>query len=144
TSIRMSDDHFERKYWPQVIYASRLANSIGIWPWVDVFSSDDMPNLMIATLTGGVVGASDPIGAANVRNLQRVARADGVIVKPDAPLVATDSTYLAEAQKGPGPMVAYTYTDHGSSRAVYVVAFQRGDATSVALTPAETGLSGKV
>jgi hypothetical protein len=144
TSIRMSDDHFERSYWPQVIYASRLANSIGIWPWVDVFSSDDVPNLMIATLTGGIVGASDAIGQANIRNLQRVARADGVIVKPDAPLVPTDSTFVAEAQNGPGPMVAYTYTDNGGNRAVYVVAFRRGEATSVALTPTETGLTGNV
>ena len=144
TSIRISQDHFERGLWPQAIYASRLATSVGIWPWVDVFSSDDAPNLMIATLSGGIVGASDAIGGANVRNLQRVARADGVIVKPDAPLVATDSTYLAEAGGAPGPMVAYTYTAHGSNRAVYVVAFQRGAATSVALTPTETGLTGKV
>ncbi len=144
TSIRLSDDHFERKFWPQVLYASRLASSLGIWPWVDVFSSDDVPNLMIATLSGGVVGASDPIGAENVRNLQRAARADGVIVKPDAPLVPTDSTFLAEAQNGPGPVVAYTYTDHGSNRAVYAVAFRRGDAATAALTPSETGLAGKV
>ena len=144
TSIRMSDDHFERQYWPQVIYASRLANSIGIWPWVDVFSSDDAPNLMIATLTGGVVGASDALGTMNLRNLQRVARADGVIVKPDAPLVPTDSTFLSEAKGGPGPMVAYTYSDHGGNRAVYVVAFRRGDATSVSVTPSETGLTGNV
>ncbi len=144
TSIRMSDDHFERKFWPQVLYGSRFSSSLGIWPWVDVFSSDETANLMIATLSGGVVGASDAIGAANVRNLRRVARADGVIVKPDAPLVPTDSTFLAEAQNGPGPMVAYTYTDHGSNRAVYVVALRRGDAATVALTPAETGLSGDV
>ena len=144
TSIRMSDDHFERKFWPQVLYASRFASSVGIWPWVDVFSSDDAPNLMIATLSGGVVGASDAIGAANVRNLQRVARADGVIVKPDAPLVPTDSTFLSEAQNGPGPMVATTYTDHGSNRAVYVLALRRGVAATAALTPSETGLAGSV
>jgi hypothetical protein len=144
TSIRMSDDHFERKFWPQVLYGSRLASSVGVWPWVDVFSSDDAPNLMMATLSAGVVGASDAIGAANVRNLQRVARADGVIVKPDAPLVPTDATFLAEAQNGPGPMVAYTYTDHASSRAAYVVALRRGDATAAAFTPSETGVAGNV
>ena len=144
TSIRMSDDHFERRFWPQILYASRLASAVGIWPWVDVFSSDDAPNLLIATLSGGVVGASDAIGAANVRNLQRVARADGVIVKPDAPLVPTDSTFLAEARDGPGPMVAYTYTDHGSNRAVYVFALRRGDAAAAALTPSETGLGSNV
>ncbi|HEY6842807.1 MAG TPA: hypothetical protein VI391_01460, partial [Thermoanaerobaculia bacterium] len=144
TSIRMSDDRFERTFWPQIMYASRLASAVGIWPWVDVFSSNETENLMIATLTGGVVGASDPIGAENVRNLQRVARADGVIVKPDAPLVPTDATFIREAQNGPGPVVAYTYTEHGSNRAVYLVAFKRGDATSVSFRPAETGLTGSV
>jgi hypothetical protein len=144
TSMRMSDDRFERRSWPQVLYASRLAFSVGIWPWVDVFSSDEEANLMIATLSAGVVGASDAIGAMNVHNLQRAARADGVIVKPDVPLVPTDSTFLAEAQKGPGPMVAYTYTDHASNRAVYMFAFRRGDATTATFTPSETGLAGEV
>ncbi|HEV2720503.1 MAG TPA: hypothetical protein VG323_10835, partial [Thermoanaerobaculia bacterium] len=142
TSIRMSDDRFRKSYWPQMIYASRLAAAVGIWPWVDVFASDEETNLMIATLSAGVVGASDAIGSANVRNLQRAARADGVIVKPDAVLVPTDSTFLADAKNGPGPLVAYTYTDHAASRAVYLFAFKRGDATTVAFTPAETGLTG--
>lgn len=144
TSMRMSDDRFERRHWAQVLYASRLASSLAIWPWVDVFSSDEEANLMIATLSAGVVGASDALGAANVRNLQRAARADGVIVKPDAPLVPTDATYLAEAQKGASPMVAYTYSDHAAGRAVYVFAFRRGDATTATLTPSETGLSGEL
>ena len=142
TSMRMSDDHFQRSFWPRVLYASRLASSIGIWPWVDVFASDEDANLLVATLSAGVVGASDALGAANVRNLQRAARPDGVLVKPDAPLVPTDATFLAEAQKGPGAMVAYTYTDHASNRAVYVFAFRRGDATTATLTPSETGLAG--
>jgi hypothetical protein len=144
TSIRISDDRFERTFWPQAVYASRLASAVGIWPWVDVFSSDETGNLMMATLSGGVVGASDAIGTANVRNLQRVARADGVIVKPDAPLVPTDATFVNEAQSGTGPMVAYTYTDHGSNRAVYVVVFQRGNATTAAFAPAEMGLTESV
>jgi hypothetical protein len=144
TSMRMSDDRFERKHWAPVLYASRLASSIGVWPWVDVFASDEEANLMIATLSAGVVGASDALGAANVRNLRRAARADGVLVKPDAPLLPTDATYVAEAQSGPGPMVATTYTDQPSGRAVYVFAFRRGDATTATLAPSETGLTGSV
>ena len=144
TSIRISDDRFERKWWPQALFASRLASSVGIWPWVDVFSSDDLPDLMIATLSGGVVGASDAIGEANAPNLLRAARADGVIVKPDAPLVPTDATFLSYAQNGPGPIVAYTYTDHAGSRAVYVFAFRHGDATATVFSSAEAGLTGKL
>lgn len=145
TSIRVSTDRFDKSSWSQAIFASRLAWSVGIWPWVDVFSSDEVPNLTIATLSAGVVGASDPIGAANAHNLQRAARADGVIVKPDAPLVPTDSSFLAEAQHGAAPVVAYTFTDHGSNRAVYVFAFRRGAApATAAFTPSETGLTGDV
>src|SRR5207244_10516492 len=70
--------------------------------------------------------------------------ADRVLSKPEAPHIPTASTLLAEAQNGPGPVVAYTYTDHGSSRAVYAVAFRRGDAASAALKPSETGLTDKV
>jgi hypothetical protein len=142
TSIRMSDDRLERSFWPQILYGSRLASSIGIWPWVDVFASSETPNLMIATLSAGVVGASDAIGAADVKNLRRVARPDGVIVKPDQPLLPSDSTFIAEAENGPGPVVAYTYTDHRAGRAVYVFAFRRGEATSVDFKPSETGLTG--
>lgn len=144
TTVRMSDDRFERKRWAQVLYASRLAYSVGAWPWVDVFDSSEEANLIVATLTAGVVGASDAIGAANVRNLQHAARADGVLVKPDAPLLPTDATFVAEAQKGVGPMVAYTYSDHGTNRAVYLFAFKRGDATTASFTPAEAGSSGKL
>jgi hypothetical protein len=142
TTIRISEDRFEKRSWRQALYASRLASAVGIWPWVDVFPSNEETNLLIATLSAGVVGASDAIGAANVANLQRAARADGVLVKPDAPLVPTDSTFLAEARKDTAPMVAYTYTDHGPSRAVYAFAFRRGDATTATFTPSETGLAG--
>ena len=143
TSIRLSDDRFERKHWAQFLYGSRLASSIGVWPWVDVFASDETPNLLIATLTAGVVGASDAIGAANAANLQKAARADGVIVKPDVPLLPTDSTFLRDAQSGPGPIVATTYSDHGSSRAVYLFAFKRGEGAAT-FAPSEGGLVGRV
>lgn len=144
TTVRVSDDHFERGFWPQAIYASRLASSIGAWPWVDVFSSNEAANLMLATLSAGVVGASDALGAAEVRNLRRAARPDGVLVKPDVPLVPSDWTYLNEARNGPGPMVAFSYSEHQQGRAAYVVAFKRAGVTQAAFTPAEAGLTGSV
>ncbi|HEX7192335.1 MAG TPA: hypothetical protein VF381_12280, partial [Thermoanaerobaculia bacterium] len=144
TTVRVSNDHFERSFWPQVIYASRLASSIGAWPWVDVFASNEAANLMLATLSAGVVGASDAIGAAEVRNLRRAARPDGVLVKPDSPLVPSDWTYLNEAQNGPGPMVAFSISEHESGRAAYVVALARAGVKQAAFTPAEAGLTGNV
>lgn len=144
TSIRVSEDHFDRDDWPQVVHASRLASAIGVWPWVDIFESGISENVMVATLTAGVVGASDAIGSIDHTNLLRAARADGVLVKPDSPLVPTDSTLMAESTNGTVPIVAYAYTDHDAGRALYVLGFRNGHAKEAVFTPAECGVSGKL
>jgi hypothetical protein len=144
TSMRVSDDRFERSRWDTFLYGSRLATSLGTWPWSDVFFSSETHNLLLSTLSGGIVGIGDPIGAVDVTNLRRAVRADGVIVKPDTGLLPTDATYVAEAQGLAPPMVATASTDHENLRAVYVLAYQRGSggAQRVSLTPRDLGLSG--
>jgi len=52
-SIRTSGDGFERGKWNWFLFGSQLASSLGIWPWVDVFFSQDRENLLLATLSGG-------------------------------------------------------------------------------------------
>ena len=59
-------------------------------------------------------------------NIRLAARADGVLVKPDHPMVPTDDTYLREASGGHGPVIAWTCTDHGEHRTVYAFAFMPG------------------
>jgi hypothetical protein len=144
TSMRVSDDRFERSRWDTFLYGSRLATALGTWPWSDVFFSSETHNLLLSTLSGGVVGIGDRIGAVDIGNLRRAVRADGVIVKPDTGLLPTDGTYVAEAQ-GPAPaMVATAATDHGELRAVYVVAYARGpnDVRTPSLSIRELGLAG--
>lgn len=143
TTIRVSNDHFTRARWDEFLYASRLAGSLGVWPSSDVFMSTEKYNLLLATLSAGIVGVGDPIGKINKRNLLHSVRADGVIVKPDTPVVPVDDLYIQDAKGLHSPMVAATYTDHSGMKAYYVFAYRRGKQTTVTLKPTSLGLVGK-
>jgi Carbohydrate binding module (family 6) len=125
THLRVSNDRFDSTKWDQFLYDSQLAASVGTWPWSDVFMSTETTNLVLSNLSGGPVGVGDPIGQESAENIMRVVRPDGIIVKPDAPIVPTDQTYLAEAAGTTPPMVASTYTDHHGLRSAYVFAYAR-------------------
>jgi hypothetical protein len=145
TSIRTSDDRFQRERWDAFLYTSRLASALGIWPWADVFMSRETDNLLIALLSAGVVGIGDAIGDTDKDNLLRAARPDGVLVKPEVPLQPADEVYLAEAGGLKPPMIAWTYTLHGARRTVYVFAYNRQDAPAeVGFLPSSFGLSDNV
>ena len=149
TTIRTSGDRFTRSKWDAFLYASRLASALGIWPWADVFMSTETDNVLIATLSGGMVGNGDKIGAENKENLLRAVRMDGVIVKPDTPLLPIDAMYTSDASgmltanesRSPPPMIASAHTDHGVSRTAYVFAYSRGaEDAKAAFTPAQAGV----
>jgi hypothetical protein len=144
TTIRTSGDRFNTNHWNDFLYTSRLAASMGIWPWADVYMSGETDNVLLSTLSAGPVGIGDAIGAENKANLFHAVRADGVIVKPDAPIVPLDSSYIADAQKKPAPLTGSTYTDRGGIKTEYVFAFNRPKtpADEVHFSPAELGLSG--
>ena len=126
TTVRVSEDRFDRTRWTGFLYTSRLASALGIWPFADVFMSGETDNLLLATLTAGPLGIGDRIGAVNRDNLLRAVRADGVIVKPDAPIVPLDQSFINDSRGSGGPMVAATYTDFGGMRAAYVFAYSQG------------------
>ena len=69
---------------------------------------------------------------------------DGVIVKPDAPIVPVDEVYSSDAQGDGKPMVASTYTAFEQSRALYVFAYRRSSDNNAWFTPAALGLAGPV
>lgn len=153
TTIRTSNDRFSRERWDPFLYASRLASALGIWPWADVFMSTETDNLLIATLSAGMVGVGDPIGAESKENIMRAVRSDGAIIKPDAPLLPIDGMYALDASvfsspddsKSAPPMLAAAHTDHGNLRTSYVFAYSRGpQATRTAITPAQLGISREV
>jgi len=149
TTIRTSGDAFTRSKWDAFLYTSRLASALGIWPWADVFMSTDADDVLIATLSEGMVGNGDEIGAENKQNLLRAARLDGVIVKPDTTLLPIDAMYTADTTTTPAadasrplpPMIAAAHTDHGTLRTAYVVAYSRGSENAkAAFTPAQVGM----
>lgn len=143
-TTRVSADRFNRSRWDTFLFGSQLAGSLGEWPWSDVFMSTETTNLLLATLSGGMVGVGDAIGAENVPNLLRSVRADGVIVKPDVPVVPVDAVYPAMAQRANSPMVAATHSDHDGMRAGYVFAYARnGGSQSVSFNPNNLGVTGQ-
>jgi len=142
TTIRSSGDRFSTNKWNDFLYTSRLASALGMWPWADVYMSSETNNVLLSTLSAGPVGIGDALGAENRANLLQAVRADGVIVKPDAPIVPLDSSFIADAQNLKAPLVASTYTDHHGIRTEYVFAFRRpkNSGAEVRFTPAGLGL----
>jgi hypothetical protein len=130
TTMRVSNDRFDSSKWDQFLYDSRLGLSLDIWPWTDVFMSTETNNLLLSTLSGGMVGVGDAIGSESASNLFKTIRPDGVIVKPDTSIIPTDETYIGDAQGTTPAMVAYTYTDHTGLRDAYVFAYKRGSAST--------------
>ena len=104
-TTRVSDDGFDRNRWDEFLYDSRLASALGEWPWVDVFMSFEIDNLLLATLSAGIVGVGDPIGQETRSALMQSVLPDGAIVKPDSPIVPLDQTYLGEAGGTMPPIV---------------------------------------
>jgi hypothetical protein len=144
-TIRVSNDRFQGAYWDQAIYDSRLASAVGTYPWVDVYMSTELRNLLISTLSAGGVGVGDAEGALSAANLSKAARADGVIVKPDVPLVPIDQTYINDAQGKVLPMIASTYSDFSGFRANYVFAYARSASnTNGSFAPSTLGAAGRV
>ena len=144
TSIRTSGDRFNTNKWNDFLYTSRLASSMGIWPWADVYMSGETNNVLLSTLSAGPVGTGDAMGAENKANLFQAVRADGVIVKPDASIVPLDRSYIADAEKKAAPMTASTYTDHDGIKTEYVFAFNRPKTPDdkVHFTLGELGVNG--
>src|SRR6266850_2861867 len=138
TTIRVSGDRFRREKWDTFLYTSRFANALGIWPWCDVFMSKETDNLLLATLSAGMVGIGDRSGAEDRKNLLHAVRLDGVIIKPDTPLLPIDAMYTAGSRR---PMIAAAHTDHGALRTSYVFSYGRGfEVESAAFTPAQVGM----
>jgi hypothetical protein len=142
TTARVAPDRFKRDRWDAFLYTSRLASALGIWPWTDVFMSTEADNLLIATLSAGMVGIGDRLGAEDPRNLSKAVRPDGVIVKPDTPLVPCDELYVADASQADQPMIAAAHTDHGELRTSYVFSYRRTwRHPQAAFTPAQVGVA---
>ncbi len=100
TTLRVSGDRLDQAKWHEFVYGSVMARAVGVWPFTDVFRSSETPNILIATLSAGMVGLSDIMGEENIENIFRAVRKDGVIIKPDVPLTPTDASFVEEGNGG--------------------------------------------
>jgi hypothetical protein len=150
TTARVSQDGFNRTRWDPFLYNSRLASALGIFPFADNVYSSDVKSLLLETNSAGLVGVGDAIGQEVPANIWQSIRADGVIVKPDAPIVPMDATYVADAraelQSAPSPpMLAFTYSDHNGLRTAYAFAYSRandGSNAPISFAPGDVGIQG--
>jgi hypothetical protein len=143
-AVRVSSDAFRREKWDQLIFDSPIPGALGLWPFADEFQSANVKDVLLATLTAGPVASGDASGSINAASISQAVRSDGVIVKPDAPMVPTDATFLAVAQSTAAPIVASTYTDHNGLRTAYVLAYERtsGALGQISFLPGSLGVSG--
>lgn len=149
TTLRVSGDRFERAKWKEFLYGSRFASALGVWPWADVFMSSERDNLLLATLSGGMVGIGDAYGKENAANIAYAVRPDGVIVKPDVAIVPTDQSVLSDATNASGCRTAVTFsTAPGPKKmatAAYLFSYNDGTGRAAALTrPCDLGMAGDV
>ncbi len=144
-TIRPSNDRFNRDQWDAFLYDSQLASAVGLWPWTDVFLSNELPNLILSTLSAGPVGVGDALGETNAQNLKGAIRGDGLIVKADTPLLPINSMYTTDATNSGAPMVAMSTDTFGDQSIRYVFAYARSaseQSTTVLLSSLE--VSGSV
>lgn len=146
TTIRCSDDRFEQKKWDNFIYNSQFAYAIGAWPWCDVFKSHETGNMILAVLSAGAVGTGDAMGKEDKNNIMRACRTDGMLVKPDVPLVPTDQTYINDANHSGKPLLAWTYTKQYDIQTDYVFAFAGKNINDkdFSFSPSSLGMKGEV
>jgi hypothetical protein len=139
TSLKLNAVSFARTCgdynprWPRCydyrffMQTSILAYALRLWPFKDVLRSscegpingEQMPEFMvlISNLSCGPVGSGDRIGKFGVDTLMKTCRNDGLILKPDKSLRATDLMFNPNAKY----FISSTYSDNSGFRWHYVL-----------------------
>lgn len=130
TSIRTSGDHGylvgPEVLWAWFLHNNVMARALGLWPYKDVFHSTSASatrevEALLSAMSAGPVGIGDRIGEADVDLIRRTCRADGVLVRPDVPIAATDAAAFTAPVWTGDLLVGSTYTRHGAGRWGYVL-----------------------
>jgi hypothetical protein len=113
--------------WGWFLLVNGLARSLGLVPFKDVFlSGGDHAEVesLLSSLSAGPVGIGDRLGAGDASVVAPCHRADGRLVKPDAPVAAVDRCYTTSWPLGRTPrlLVGETFTCHTAGTWRYVVA----------------------
>lgn len=113
TSVDYTPDIAKEAYWPQMQTAGMVTWALGVWPFKDNFQSAEahgVAEALVATLSGGIVAASDGLGRAKPDVLLPTCRADGVVLKPDRPAFPVDPMFLPHRR----PWTTATFSDRGA------------------------------
>lgn len=101
TTVRSSIDYApeapKTSFWPQFHTANLLAGALGIWPFKDNFHSSETwgeEEALISILSAGMVGGGDRLGAAKPELFARLARKDGMLLKPTRPATPLDAMFF--------------------------------------------------
>jgi hypothetical protein len=136
-AIRTSGDYRylsgNASHWVRFLYTNALARALGLLPFKDVFLTardadgiDGDPHAeaeaMLSALSAGPVGIGDRIGRTDASIVQRVCRADGVLVKPDLPIAALERCFRADPYFERALLAGETSSQHPAGRFVYVAA----------------------
>jgi hypothetical protein len=154
-SLQGSDDHFvpmaEKKTyhndskdptdWKQLLFTSAFYGAVGIWPSRDNIQTVADPNAeedtLIANLLGGEIQLGHRIGECNFDLLAKTSRAgDGLILKPDHPIVPLDRSYVE------GGAVGYTQSNLSGLSWYYVLSLPSAGYMPE-FAPSDLGLDGK-
>ncbi len=140
-AIRTANDYRylvgNRILWRWFLLTNALARALGLWPFKDVFLSsalgdgiDGDPHAeaeaLLAALSAGPVGLGDRAGRSDRELVLRTCRADGVLIKPDAPIAAIERCFRGDALRDARILVGETYSDHPAGRFGYVASFHVG------------------
>jgi len=123
TTIDYTANFCKECFWPQFHINNMVAGALGVWPFKDNFHSGEIhgrAEALISSLSAGMVGLGDAIGATVIENVTPTCRTDGLLLKPDRPATAIDPMYLPHAR----PFTVSTETTvDGVGEWIYLAAF---------------------
>ncbi|MGA3171889.1 MAG: RICIN domain-containing protein [Chthoniobacteraceae bacterium] len=138
---RVSGDGFSPGMYHDFLYVSRLTSSVGIWPYSDIYLSTQLQDLLLGDLSGGPVGTGDAIGTESASTLLLALRADGVIIKPNAPIMPTDAAFMAESTGAAVALVASTTSTNGMTTTYATAVPGPNNASAFSLSMSDLGIT---
>ena len=153
--MRTSGDHgyiaTPGQLWAWFCTTNALARSLGLMPFKDVFRADPEvagdngePEALLSALSTGPVALGDRVGRMDPALALRTCRADGILIKPDVPVAATDESMVGSAAFRSELLVAECFSDHPAGRWAYVVGLHANpsdESVTGAIAFAELGAS---
>jgi len=118
---------------PRCLLGDKLFCEIHGWVPVRRFSEGRIP------WPQTLAGRNEPLILCG--DLLLAVRLDGVIVKPDVPLVPLDKTIINDSAGLTHPMVASTSTNFGAITAHYVAGYNRTSDLKLAFSPSALGMT---